>query len=411
MELLMRHLAPFSIVIGVWLVVYLSAGLYEKHTLLFKSKLPRIIFNAQVINCALAVLFFYLIPFFEIAPKTNLFIYLVVSFALILLWRNVAVKMFGFRSPPNGLLIGTGQEMDDLFKEVNNNPRYNLHFVSVIDLSNHESPDVHQKILNTIYENDISLVVIDLKDERVQPIVSHLYNLVYARVQFLNLHEVYEEIFDRIPLSLIDYSWFLELSFYPHATYDILKRSMDVVVSFVLGSLSLLLYPFVALAIKLEDGGPIFYVQKRLGQNNRLIRVVKFRSMTSTDTGDEALDSSGKVTKVGAFLRSSRIDELPQLWNVLKGDLSLIGPRPEIPELAEVYEEEVPYYNIRHLIKPGLSGWAQICQENPAHHGAETLGTKEKLSYDLYYIKNRSIFLDIKIALRTLAIIIARAGE
>ena len=119
---------------------------------------------------------------------------------------------------------------------------------------------------------------------------------------------------------------------------------------------------------------------------------------------------SSEITRVGKFLRKLRIDELPQLLNVLRGDLSLIGPRPELPELVRVYEKEIPYYNIRHLIKPGLSGWAQLYHENHPHYRANVSETKVKLSYDLYYIKNRSFFLDLKIALKTIKVLLSRSG-
>ena len=116
------------------------------------------------------------------------------------------------------------------------------------------------------------------------------------------------------------------------------------------------------------------------------------------------------VTYVGNFLRRTRIDELPQLWNVLKGDISLIGPRPELPTLAKVYEQEIPYYNIRHLIKPGLSGWAQLYHTDPPKVVADSEKTRRKLSYDIFYIKNRSFMLDVKIALKTIKTLLSRSG-
>ena len=118
-----------------------------------------------------------------------------------------------------------------------------------------------------------------------------------------------------------------------------------------------------------------------------------------------------RVTRVGNLLRKTRLDEFPQLWNVLKGDISLIGPRPEFPDAVKHYTDEIPYYNVRHLIKPGLSGWAQIYQEQHPHHGVDTFRTADKLSYDLYYIKNRSFLLDIKIALRTVKTLASIAGR
>ena len=143
----------------------------------------------------------------------------------------------------------------------------------------------------------------------------------------------------------------------------------------------------------------------RIGKGGKKIKIVKFRSMTE---GDGWVDNDKKVTRVGNFLRKTSIDELPQLWGVLKGDQSLIGPRPELPELVEKYSKEISYYNIRHLHKPGLSGWAQISQENAPHHTTDIESTKEKLSYDLFYIKHHSFVLDLKIALKTIRTLVSR---
>ena len=171
-----------------------------------------------------------------------------------------------------------------------------------------------------------------------------------------------------------------------------------------------LFYPFVFLAIILDDRGKIFIKQERIGQNNHLVNIIKFRTMSLDDGGDGELNRQEKVTTVGAFLRASRIDELPQLWNILKGDLSLIGPRPELPKLVELYEKEISFYNVRHLIKPGLSGWAQLYQKTPPKFSTDYNQTKTKLSYDLFYIKNRSFWLDIKIALKTIKALLSRSG-
>ena len=402
-DLLVSHLTPFSILFLSWVVVFFIAGLYEKHTRILKSRLPSVIFNAQVTNSIIAVLFFYFIPYFGITPKTNLFIYLFVSFALVLLWRLYLVPSLGFRKRENAILIGSGEEMKELKEEVNNNPRYNLKFISSVDLNEVDSLDFQDEILKTIYSEGVSSIVIDLKNEKVEPILPRLYNLIFSKIKFIDKYKIYEDIFDRVPLSLVEYNWFLEnISSSSRAGYDVVKRVMDITLSFFLGVLSLVVYPFVIVAIKLDDKGSIFFAQERVGQNNKIIKILKFRSMTE--------DEPKRVTKVGELLRKMRIDELPQLWNVLRGDLSLVGPRPEVPSLVKVYEKEIPYYNVRHLIKPGLSGWAQLYHHNHPHHEADPHETKVKLSYDLYYIKNRSLILELKIALKTLKILLSRKG-
>jgi lipopolysaccharide/colanic/teichoic acid biosynthesis glycosyltransferase len=185
---------------------------------------------------------------------------------------------------------------------------------------------------------------------------------------------------------------------------------MDIVIAFAAGVASLIFYPFVILAIKIEDGKEIFSVQERIGKNNKPIKLLKFRTMTfANDGGKWGNDNHNQITRVGRFLRNSRIDELPQLWNVLWGDISLVGPRPEFADAVGKYEKEIPYYSVRHLVKPGLSGWAQIYGEH-AHHEADFSKTKNKLSYDLYYIKNRSLMLDLKIALKTIKALLSRSG-
>ena len=230
----------------------------------------------------------------------------------------------------------------------------------------------------------------------------------------------YENVFDRIPLSLVGERWLVEhagASIVGRRGYDILKRLTDIIVSLVLGVISLIFYPFVWIAIKIEDRGSLFIAQDRIGRGGKPIKIVKFRSMTANDGGAYSNGSGGqngktalKVTRVGKFIRLTRIDELPQLWNVFKGDISLIGPRPELPALVSVYEKEIPYYHVRHLIKPGLSGWAQIYHEAHPHHAVAVDDTRDKLSYDLYYVKHRSFMLDVKIALQTIRALLSRQG-
>lgn len=411
-ETWVTHAVPFTLIFIVWLFLFFIAGLYEKHTTLLKSKLPEIILHTQIVNSVLALLFFYLIPFFGITPKTSLFIYLVVSFLLIISWRRFFAVKVTSRKQQGALLIGSGEEMEELQREVNSNPRYGMCFVSSIDVDEIEDVDFKSEILDRVYTEAIHTVVIDTQNEKVLPVLPRLYNLIFSGVRFIDMHKVYEDIFDRVPLSLVEYSWFLEnISVTRKFTYEFLKRVMDILITLPLFVVSLLLFPFVWLAIQIEDGGDVFITQERIGKNNKHIRIVKVRSMSGNDTGDDVLKSSLVVTKVGAFVRKTRIDELPQLWNVLKGDISLIGPRPEFPAMVKHYEEEVPFYNVRHLVQPGLSGWGQINDYDVPRKGADVEKTRRKLSYDLYYIKNRSFLLDVVIALKTLKTLLSRTGR
>lgn len=407
------HFLPFSILFLVWVIVFYVAGLYERYVSIVKRSLPTVVIETLFINWAISVLFFYFIPFFGITPKTNLFIYLIVSLILTLFWRMNLFPLISPKTVHSAMLIARGNEMKELRDEINSSRYYGYNFTQSINLDNVERVDVQQDIINVIYESGVNTVVIDTKDDTVIPLLPHFYNLMFSQISFIDMHDMYEEVFRRAPLSLVKHGWFLEnVHSRPHIMYDTLKRLMDILLSMFLGILSLIIYPFVYIALKIEDGGELFSVQERVGKNNKKIRLFKFRTMRyANDGGDwEKHGKENYVTKVGNFLRNSRIDELPQLWNVLGGSLSLIGPRPEFHKAVEEYRSKVPYYNVRHLIKPGLSGWAQIYGEHP-HHNVDVELTKNKLAYDLYYIKNRSFILDLKIALQTLKTLLLRKGE
>jgi lipopolysaccharide/colanic/teichoic acid biosynthesis glycosyltransferase len=159
------------------------------------------------------------------------------------------------------------------------------------------------------------------------------------------------------------------------------------------------------------SGSPAFITNERVGKGGTVFKMFKLRTMLYNDRGDEKLRAKNRVTALGKFLRKSRIDELPQLWNILAGDVSFIGPRPELPTLVAVYEAEIPYYQVRHLIQPGLSGWAQIRDYDAPKGGPDVERTKVKLSYDLYYLKRRSFGLDLSITLKTLRALASFSGK
>ncbi|HSE35446.1 MAG TPA: exopolysaccharide biosynthesis polyprenyl glycosylphosphotransferase [Candidatus Paceibacterota bacterium] len=404
----LTHAEPFTYLFLVWAVVFYISSLYEPHTVVFKSRLPAVILNSQAANALIGVLFFYLIPYFGITPKTVLFLDLLTAFVLITLWRIFGVPLLGLRRKERAVLIGSGDETRSLERVVNDNPLYPMKFITWVDAEKLDGIDFEGEVLSRIYAEDVSTVVIDLKNEKVAPIVPKLYNLIFSHVRFVDQYRIYEDIFDKIPLSLIGYNWFLEnISSRAHFGYDIAKRAIDIALALVLLIPTALVLPFVALAIRLEDGGAVFYIPERVGRGNQIFRIYKFRTMSTMDEGRRLGENAQRVTRVGAFLRKTRLDELPQLWNVLTGDLSLIGPRPEFPALVKEYVEQIPYYNMRHLITPGLSGWAQVHHEKPPQTVEET---KEKLAYDLYYLKNRSLALDLKIVLKTIRTLLSRTG-
>jgi len=412
-SVLQTHLVPFSILFGAWIAVFFIAGLYGKHTRLFRTKLLSTILYTQTINMVIAALFFFLIPVFGLAPKTILILYLAVSFPMIFFWRVALFPRVRTTRRLKGVLLASGPDAKALADEIQNDGRYPFTFDYIIDTAHAPTHEIIQQACRVAEVDDVTFLVVDFSDKAVSAALPIIYDAAFHKRRFalLDAIELYQELFDREPLSLMNYEWVLA-NISASRSYDFLKRIIDIAGALVLGLLSLLLYPFVMAAITFDDGGSIFITQNRIGRYQQPIRIIKFRSMSGNDDGvyDESGKSKLKVTRVGRWLRVLRIDEIPQLWNVLVGELSLVGPRPELPSLAQQYNARIPYYNARYLISPGLMGWAQLKHDRHPHHGTDILETKEKLSYDLYYLKHRSLLLDVFIILQTIRILLTARG-
>lgn len=419
-EVLDAHFGPFLFLSSLWLLIFYIAGLYDKHTVFLKGVLLSRIINTQVVNIILAAILFIIIPF-GIAPKTNLVIYLFVSIGLITFWRLYLYNFFSPKTKHRAILIADGEEALELADEINNNDRYNYHFVRVIDeRAALHTPDFESKLLELIDRERVDIIVANPHGEHIERVLPSIFDLAFLQFEFsfLDFYKVYEDTFDRIPLSSLRYDWFIaHVSQSRSPVYTFIKRVIDFVgASFILLALALLL-PLIALAMRIEGRGPIFITQDRVGRFNRPIKVYKIRTMTKNDRDSHSWVAEGQVaenvvTKVGSFLRKSSIDEWPQAINIIRGEMSLIGPRNDIAGLSARSAEVIPYYNIRYFVTPGVTGWAQTHQHyqkgNISPQSMEE--TRIRLSYDLYYIKNRSLLLDIEIALRTLKTLLSRFG-
>jgi len=407
------HLASFSLLFIVWFMVYFAAGLYGRYTVLFRKQLPNIIFAAQAINIGLAAGFFFLIPFFNITPKVVLLIYLFVSTALLYFWRVYLYPHILVRRPINAVLVGTGIELNKLIKEISGDPLYPMEFKAIVHPELSTSEETERTLRLLIESGSVSTIVADMSNRSLDTLLKFIYDITFIErsAVFIDVRKLYQEIFERVPLSLVNDRWLLRyVSLEQHTVYTIGKRTIDIIGAVLLGTLSLVLYPFIIIAIKLESRGPIFYTTNRIGMGGRAFKFSKFRSMTGGDEGQQVLKTMHSVTRVGKVLRRSRLDELPQLWSVLKGEMSFIGPRPELPALVIEYRQKIPHYNLRHLVKPGLSGWAQIRHDNHSHGEINIATTTDKLSYDLYYIKERSLWLDFYTAMLTAKTLIKKGS-
>jgi lipopolysaccharide/colanic/teichoic acid biosynthesis glycosyltransferase len=416
MELVRDHALPFSLLFALWALVFYMAGLYGKRVVLFKTALFGVILRAQIANIILAAVFFFFLPNIGIAPKTNLLLYLGVSLALILLWRlYVYPRVSRPIERERAALIGTGSELHELRDEVNGNARYHLSFVATFTPA--ELAADFEGCARIMAAEKVAVLVLDAERDVMRPLLPKLYELAFVRPGYpiLDFHEVYEEVFDRVPLSLLEYDWFLKnLSGTDERFYTVAKRAIDIAGGLLMGVITLIALPFVALALRLEGEGPVFITQERIGRYGAQVKAYKFRSMRFSDEGKWKGEGENKVTTVGAFLRLTSLDEFPQFINVLRGDVSLIGPRNDIRALGMRLGEVIPYYNMRYIVPPGITGWAQINQKyEPGNISPQSIEeTKVRLAYDFYYIKNRSLALDIVIALKTVKRMLFRvAGE
>lgn len=403
--LLTSHFAAFFPLFVIWLLVFYMAGLYGKRVILFKSRLFGIILRTQILNIILAALIFFFASGLALQPKTNLLLYLIISLGLILAWRLVVFpKVTKPASRDRAVLIGEGPEAEELVKEVNGNARYAMTFALAV-----APRDVAANVAlfrEKLAQERVAFLVVDTEHEALKPLLPEIYELAFVSggYQFLDFSQLYEEVFDRVPLSLLRYEWFLKnISVSSSFFYPVAKRITDIAGGLAMGLVTLLVLPFIALALRLEGKGPVFIRQERIGRFGARVLAYKFRSMRFSDAGKWQGEGENRVTRVGAFLRLTSLDEFPQFINILRGELSLIGPRNDIKDLGARLGAAIPYYNVRYLVPPGITGWAQINQQyeqnNISPQSIEE--TKVRLAYDFYYIKNRSFVLDVVIALKT----------
>lgn len=266
-------------------------------------------------------------------------------------------------------------------------------------------------LLQTARSNRASLIVVALAERRGVLPLQEMMRCKLNGIEVVDAPTFYELVEGKLMLEEVTPGWIIFSSgFRRTALVDIYKRSVDILLSLAGLVIAAPFFPLIALAIKLDSPGPLFFTQVRVGSGEKPFRLYKFRSMCRDAEKEGAVwaaKNDARVTRVGKCLRNSRIDEIPQLYNVLKGDMSFIGPRPERPEFVEDLKKEIYYYSKRHTIKPGLTGWAQVRYP----YGATVDDAKEKLRYDLYYIKNLSVFLDIQIIFETMKVVLFGRGR
>ncbi|MHB8499936.1 MAG: TIGR03013 family XrtA/PEP-CTERM system glycosyltransferase [Candidatus Acidiferrales bacterium] len=353
--------------------------------------------------------------------------FLLVGISL-LLWR----RLFSVINNTQGfaervMILGEGPLAESLLREIETRPELGIRVASraqMREIGNNPNDrgrlEMPVALLQHSFCEDLAVsrpirgidrIVVAMEERRGKLPVDLLLSLKNRGVQVQDGNDVYESITGKVPIESIRLSWLL---FSPGSSasrlFLIYKRFASAVISIVGLLLTLPLLPFIVLAIRVSSRGQVLYSQSRVGRDGVVFRCYKFRTMRSdaeADTGPTwAKDDDPRITPVGKFLRMTRMDEIPQLWNVLRGDMSLVGPRPERPEFVEGLNQEIPYYHLRHSVRPGITGWAQVLYK----YGSTVEDAKEKLRYDLYYIKNASVGLDLLILFNTIKIVLLGRG-
>jgi exopolysaccharide biosynthesis polyprenyl glycosylphosphotransferase len=398
------HAVPFTIIFVFWLIIFFIAGLYDLRRLRDNLEFVKTLWLAALTSSIISIIIFYTFPFSGIAPKTNLFIFAVIFIIIETLWRRAFNRSAASGDAPNKiLLIGNGAA-DEIEATIRENVQLGYEVRAKLgETAATETPEAIRKIVD---EKNINCVVVSrhLKREGRLPVA--LFQLFSKGIFVMDLPNFYETVLRKVPLDDLEETWFLENIEGAAQFYDPLKRAWESAAALAIGIALLPLELLIAILVALTSRGPVIYRQTRVGKNGRPFTLYKFRSMKAL-AADGSAETAGaawatkndsRTTPIGSFLRASHLDELPQLANILRGDISFIGPRPERPELVARLAAEIPYYTTRLLVKPGVSGWAQL------NHRADRdiADVKQKLQYDIYYLKNRSLILDLAIIVKTI---------
>lgn len=398
-----QHLMPFTALFVPWLLVFYVAGLYDSTRLRNNIEFLKTLSLAITVNAVLAIFFFYSIPYFGITPKTNLLLFLIVFAVIEVIWRRVFNKITAsFQEKTKVALVGSSRSAEEIAGFIKENPQ--LGYEIAVWLKNKEDFSSLKESIdweNLIAEHGVDLIVIPRYFKNEPDAAKIFYKLLTLGADIADIPAFYETVFHKIPLDEVNEEWFLDEIVGKEKFYDSMKGSAEFALALLLGLVLLPLELLIVTFVKITSSGPAVYKQVRVGENGKEFVLYKFRTMkiNAESHGPKwAEKNDPRATAVGNILRHTHLDELPQLVNIIKGEISFVGPRPERPEFMKVLRGKISYYDVRHLIKPGITGWAQINYR----YGASEEDAAEKLKYDIYYLKNRSLVLDMAIILKTL---------
>ena len=399
-------------------VSMLSVGLYQRGLPFSAGILVRLGLSFVFTTTAMSLVF-YSFPDLFLGRGVMAFAVLF-SFGGILGLRSLFFRLVGAEARLHRVLVLGAGKKAGMIEELDG-VRHGFTVVGYVRLSDKETLIADSRLLeyqgsliDFVREQQVDELVVAPDDRRQSLPVDDVLDCKMSGVTVLDLLTFFEKETSRIKLDILHPSWiFFSNGFQLGSTGgDYGKRLLDIIGGLLILAVGLPLMVLVALAIAIESGGrgSVLFHQTRVGLNGRQFRVHKFRSMRMDAEADGkarwASKNDSRITRVGAIIRKARLDELPQVFNVLRGEMSLVGPRPERPEFIEKLADEIPYYNERHRVKPGLTGWAQLCYQ----YGSSTDDARHKLEFDLYYVKNASLFLDLIVLLETVEVVLWGKG-
>ncbi|QYA24000.1 sugar transferase [Gramella sp. MT6] len=409
-------------------LIYLNlfGNIFELYDLQKADRFDSVVKNV-LLTTSLTVLFYMLTPFFTPSLPENrlqiLFFFISVAGAL-LVWRSLYISLISSpRFYKRVLVVGDSFDIKLIAESLQkSDPNYFVVGYINTDLkikTEFERADLMhfevEELQEAIKKHHINEVVVASAYQKglMLTLYNQLSELLKKGFPIRDYTHVYEEVTRRIPVQNVDKDFYRYFPFSrsnQNKFYMLVFRVFDIIVAIVGIFFGILISPFILIGNLIGNRGKLFYSQERVGKNGEVFKIVKFRTMTkdAEASGPQyAQINDYRITKFGRFLRRSRLDEIPQFYNVLKGDMSMIGPRPERPVFVKELSELIPFYDTRHIIKPGLTGWAQVM----ANYGDCHDDSLEKLQYDLYYIKHRGIFLDLSILLKTLSTVLFFRGQ
>jgi exopolysaccharide biosynthesis polyprenyl glycosylphosphotransferase len=418
-DLLTTQAYWFGLLSVLWLCFEYLSGLYDL----------RIVAQLRATMRALAQTFLlvfvaYLLIFFSMPtelPRGIVVYHGIAAMTLIALWRGAYIRVAPFRR--RALIVGAGDAGREIARVIR--AQFQTHY-DIIGFVDDDATKQGQNIegLNVlgtrtdltrlVQEQRVAEIILAITRALSDDLFAALLDAQELGVDIAPMPLVYEEVTGRVPVRYIGDSWYVALPL-RHASseglYGALKRVFDVTIALIGLSVFALMLPFLALAIKLDSPGAVFYAQPRVGQGGRIFRVLKLRTMVrDAEPNGQAVwaaRNDPRVTRVGKILRRLHLDEVPQFWNVLRGEMSIVGPRPERPEFVAQLEKQIPFYRLRHAVKPGLAGWAIA----HADYVDSVEDARLRVEYDLYYIKHQSLGLDVWILFRAIGHVLAFKGR